>query len=392
MKARAVTLVAALVMAGCMLSRYAVAASGTHAEPFGASPQWQASQAVQADRQGRVYLLRSDTIEVYPVLKNGQLDKPIKLEAAGPLDGPMLDAAMGDGPGDWLIRMPTGLRWFVNGKEKTLPPLPWQPQSVGYLRGAPVVGVTPRPAPVNGILIIKKNEELPATAPAVLSLSGDRWSTLVEEAWPDKRDSASLLEGCARSILGDRTGKLWTARNYAYVLDRYSPAGRRLMQIVVEKGRVAHREEKDVGIPSEIPAADRAHFHPFLGVLKVADLTEGPDRRIYLAAQGGKGLELDRFDPVDSSLERVELGLQVPGFLSMAAGRDALYVAAPTGDHGRWRISWDELDQANWKRVPIEDGGSLGRAPETGSKAPTSTQPPAVKAKAASKPPTGSGD
>src|SRR5436853_1482271 len=103
MKARAVTLVAALV-AGCVVSRHAVAESGAHAEPFGASPQWQASQAVQVDRQGRVYLLRSDTIEVYPVLKNGQLDKPVKLEAAGPLDGPMLDAAMGDGPGDWLIR------------------------------------------------------------------------------------------------------------------------------------------------------------------------------------------------------------------------------------------------------------------------------------------------
>jgi hypothetical protein len=33
------------------------------------------------------------------------------------------------------------------------------------------------------------------------------------------------------------------------------------------------------------------------------------------------------------------------------AGRDAIYLAAWDGRKGRWRISWDTLQQAQWKDV-----------------------------------------
>ncbi|MFL6232330.1 MAG: hypothetical protein ACJ76N_04290, partial [Thermoanaerobaculia bacterium] len=92
----------------------------------------------------------------------------------------------------------------------------------------------------------------------------------------------------------------------------------------------------------------------FLAVQRISDLTEGPDHRIYLLVQGEKGVALDRYDPTEPSLERVQLGLDLTGNATMAAGRDALYLAAHSGDHGRWKVSWDDLDRARWKRVAVD--------------------------------------
>jgi hypothetical protein len=72
-------------------------------------------------------------------------------------------------------------------------------------------------------------------------------------------------------------------------------------------------------------------------------------------------LSIDRYDPAQGILERMDLGLEAPGYVSLAAGRDALYVAAPRGDQGRWRISWEDLDRADWKRVAVK-----GEAPPPG--------------------------
>ena len=323
-------------------------------ERFGNSLSWEATQTVQADRQGNVYLLRADTLEVYPVLKNGSLGKPSKLESASAFQAPVLKAAMGDGPGDWLLCLPLEVRWFAAGKEKPLPPLPWQPHAVTFLRGAPVVSVVARPAPLNGMVIRKVGEPPPASGPAVMTFDGERWSEVVKAAWPAMRDGGEILENTAHSVLGDREGKLWTSRDYAYVLDRYSAAGRRLLQVETVKGGLVHQQAKDVPVPPELPAADRAHFHPVLGVLQIADLTEGRDHRIYLAVQEGQNLALDRYDPTQETLERTDLGLSAPGYVSLAAGRDALYIAAPHGDQGRWRISWEDLDHATWKSMALK--------------------------------------
>ena len=346
---------AVLLLAGwCALA--AGGEPGIRIEPFGAAPGWQGPQKVQADGKGNIYLLRGETLEVYPVLKNGALGKPAKLESAHSLNGPVIDAAMGPGPGDWLLRLPLELRWFVGGKEKVLPPLPWRPWSVGYRRGTPIVAVLPQPAPVNGTVIRHVGGEPPATAPAVLELSGDRWSVLIEDARPAAGDTNAAVESCGRTILGDRQGKIWAARNYAYVLDRYSPAGRRLLRVEVDKGKVAHRDAKAATVPAEVRSADRKSFSPFLGVQKISDLAEGLDHRLYLLVQEAKGLALDRYDPAQSSLERVPLALDLTGNATLAAGRDGLYLAAHSGERGRWRISWEELERARWKKVTVDAG------------------------------------
>jgi hypothetical protein len=351
---------AALLLAGWLVLP-AAGETGVHAEPFGAAPGWQGPQKIQADAKGHVFLLRTDTLEVYPVGKGGVLGEPTKLEATTSINAPVLAAAMGSGPGDWLIRLPLEVRWFVGGKEKVLPPLPWKPWSVVYVRGTPVVAVLPQRAPVNGMEIRHVDEEVPSTSPAVMELSGDRWSVLVEDARPAQQDANSAVESCARTLAGDREGKLWTARLYAYVLDRYSPAGHRLLRVEVDKGKVDHRDAKTATVPAEVRKEDRMHFRPFLAVQRISDLTEGLDRRIYLLVQGEKGVALDRYDPIESSLERVELGLDLSGNVTLAAGHDALYLAAHSGDHGRWRISWDDLDRARWKKITVD--ADLPQAP-----------------------------
>jgi hypothetical protein len=352
------TLGALLLLGGWASIRAADNVKVIPVERFGASPAWQAPQKVQADAQGRVYLLRTDTLEVFPVGKAGALGNPTKLEAATPLNAPVLDAAMGPGgPGDWLLRLPLEVRWFVAGQEKSLPPLSWRPWGVGYLRTTPVVSVVPLPAPVNGIVVRHPGDEGPSRAPAVLELSGDRWSELVTEPWPAQRDANTLTESLARLLLGDRSGKLWAAHLYGYVLERYNSAGRSLSKLQVDQGRVEHVQANDVSVSAEVRPDDRPHFQPFLGVSKLTALAEGPDHRIYLLVQPGKGedsLHLDRYDPAQDTLERVTLGVQLTGRASLAAGREGLYLVGHGGDQGRWHVSWDRLDAADWKAVPVD--------------------------------------
>ncbi|MFY9823478.1 MAG: hypothetical protein WAM82_19005 [Thermoanaerobaculia bacterium] len=370
----ALLLVGSQVVAGADSEKKVVAV-----ERFGGAPSWTGPQKIQADGAGHVFLLRADTLEIYPLGKGGRLGEPTKLEAASPINEPVLDAAMGPGgPGDWLLRLPQEVHWFVEGKEKPLPPLSWRPWGVGYIRSTPVVSVLPLPAPVNGIVVRRQGQEGPAAAPVVMALDGDRWSPLVEVAWPEQRDTGSLTESCARLLLGDRAGKLWAARTYGYVLERYSAAGRPLSKVLVDKGKVEHKLAKEAAVPSEVREADRGRFRPFLGMFKISDLTEGLDHRIYLLVQAGKGdkgMYLDRYDPAQSLLERVTLGVQAEGMATLAAGRDGLYLVGHGGDQGRWRVSWELLDQAEWKPVLAEDDS----APPRPKAVPAAKQPPAAK-------------
>lgn len=158
-------------------------------------------------------------------------------------------------------------------------------------------------------------------------------------------------------MLGDRSGKLWAAHLYGYVLERYNSAGCSLSKLQVDQGRVERVQANDVSAPAEVRPDDRPHFQPFLGIAKLTALAEGPDHRIYLLVQPGKGedsLHLDRYDPAQDTLERVTLGVQLPGRASLAAGREGLYLVAHGGDQGRWHVSWDRLDAADWKAVPVD--------------------------------------
>jgi hypothetical protein len=333
------------------------------------APAWDASQFVAADRAGNVFFLRADTLDVHPLTRRDVWESPVRLKTAASAGGEVHDAALSPDGDSWLIRTARAVRLFESGKEKIVPPLSHKPFAAGFLRDAPLVALAPLPqSPV-------RDSKKVGAVPWLQRLDTDRWSTLLEHegivfAELVKKDNwvGEALENEPLSLTTDRQGRLWAARRYAYRVQRFSSAGRLLMEITVDKGKVRKKKEsKGVEVewsksgknptrnPTEAthsPGQEKATFYPFTAEEVIQDLTEGRDGRMYfLVALEDGGAALDRYDPVEVKLERAALSLKGKGWFSLASGRDALYLAAKEGRGGRWRISWEALEQAAWKEV-----------------------------------------
>src|SRR5262245_5543548 len=86
------------------------------------APRWAGSQFVQADRAGRVSVLRGDTLTVYPLTKGGTFGEPVKLQQTPGSESEMpLRAALSPMGDRWLVYSPFSVRLFVDGEEKSLP-------------------------------------------------------------------------------------------------------------------------------------------------------------------------------------------------------------------------------------------------------------------------------
>ena len=229
---------------------------------------------------------------------------------------------------------------------------------------------------------IREHETCPVTA--VLRRLGDRWSpvTTIKQVAVGKLMKGGGMNGAiaenAAYLTTDREGKLWVGRQYAYRVQRLSSTGRILSEITVDGGAV---QEKKAGTGVEIklhaadanpteatrsPRQEKGTFHAFTAEQVVLDLAIGSDGRLYLLIRlPNGGAALDRFDPGRAVLERVTLRLPASGTFTMAAGRDALYIAAFDGKDGRWKLSWGALEQAQWKPVDSAEiaGSAVAQSP-----------------------------
>lgn len=327
------------------------------------TPIWNGPQFVQADRAGNVFFFQGDTLEVHPLGKAG-FGKPVRLQSLQGNTGLVHGAVLNSAGDQWLVYADFSVRLFIDEKEKPLPALKWNPWGVAFQRDAPVVAVIPRP--------LDRIRDLPKTmdVPWLLKLGSDRWDPLTR---PKTQDVANLLktggmnEAIAEDAVflkDDREGKLWVAHQYSYHVQRLSPSGRLLLDITVDGGRVEKKQESK-GIEIKLHGAgenpteatrdarkETATYHPFTGVPVILSLTEGRDGRFYFLVRTKEGgSALDRYDPERVVLERLPLQLKVEGKFTMAAGRDAMYLAAWEGSEGRWRIPWETLEQAPWKVV-----------------------------------------
>jgi hypothetical protein len=327
---------------------------------------WSGPQFVQADRLGHVFFLRRDTLQVYPLLKSGALGEPSSLKTVSPENAKLATrAAMSPAGDQWLLVNPAYVGLFVRGEEKPLPPLEWAPWTVGFLRDTPVVAVIPRPTGPT------RDLSAPLDVPWFLKLSGERWSPLtriknvaIEHLLKTGGMNGAIAEN-AVFLKSDREGRLWAARQYAYRLQRFTPAGRELTRLTVNGGEVQDQPRESTGIEVKLHGADsnpteatrnpreeKGAFFRFSAQPAILDLTEGSDGQLYLLVRlADGGIALDRFDTGRMTLERAPLQLQAKGTFTIAAGRDALYIAAFQGKEGRWRVSWDTLAQATWKAV-----------------------------------------
>ncbi len=328
-------------------------------------PTWEAQQFVQADRTGNVYFLRADTLAVYPYTKERTFGEPVRLATSLDRTGAVYSVAMSPAGDRWLIQDARSARLFVDGKEQPVPPLPFKPWSVALLRDTPLVAVVP--LPIGGRSVDVQKIGAP---PWFLQLGRDRWEPMVTLKGPsvaellkDNKLNSSIAENAA-FMAGDRQGKLWVARQYAYHVERMTSSGHVLLDITVDGGRV-RKEQESKGIeiaprsPSDNPTdatrnprQEKSTYIPFTAPSVLEAMTEGRDGRMYFFVHTADGATaLDRYDPVRAVLERIPLSLKLKDRPSLAAGKDGLYLAAWSGQAGRWRLPWDLLDQARWRKV-----------------------------------------
>jgi hypothetical protein len=333
--------------------------------PVGEStPVWDGPQFVRANRAGRVFFFRGNTFEIYPVDKTGGFGDPVRLQSLDDNPGFVHGAVLNSAGDQWLVYADFSVRRFMDGKEKPLPAPGWNPWEVAFLRDTPVVAVIPRP--MDRIRNLPKTMEVPW----LLRLDSDRWNPMTKLR---TLDVAGLLKtgGMNKAIAedavflkDDREGRLWAARQYSYHVQRFSPGGRLLLDIAVDGGKVEKKAEGkgieiklhgDADNPSEATRDARketATYFPFTAEPVILGLTEGRDGRFYFLVRTKEGgAALDRYDPERVVLERLPLQLKTEGTFTMAAGRDAIYLAAWEGRKGRWRIPWETLEQAKWKAV-----------------------------------------
>lgn len=250
----------------------------------------------------------------------------------------------------------------ASGHLTRLPTLPWLPLSVGFLRGDPVVAVTPPR------LVAADRSDDPKAIPFLLSIGHDAWETEATEATlhaPD-RHFELLEELASRSarVLADGQGGLYLlARQYAYRIElrrlgRPTP----LEDLRLGKGEVILRG----GAESEQRLAEHVRrggmdmgggkvASAFRGVAAILALTHGPGGRLYLLLGPGVATDgqcvLDRIEWDARRVERVVLDRPCAGNQSMAAGRDGLYFASYDGQGDRFFLAWDALEVATWTPV-----------------------------------------
>src|SRR6185436_20164094 len=110
--------------------------------------------------------------------EGGDLGEPSKLEALGQLPSKVNAAALSPDGDVWVLSTNSGIRRFVDGKEKAVPALEWEHSGIGFWQGVPVVNIVPIP-----ILFDYLDHGRKGQIPRLVALDGDHWKVLLE--YPD---------------------------------------------------------------------------------------------------------------------------------------------------------------------------------------------------------------
>jgi hypothetical protein len=316
-----------------------------------ATLHWDGQQFIQADAQGNVFLLRSDPLEVYPLTKSHELGEPVRLEMTLTGSGFPIDAAMGP-DGSWAVNMGAEIHRFVEGREVPLPQLGpgLRPLLVGFLRGDLVTTVMTLPRRAGG-----GDHEVPL----LMRATDSSWSAELREARHTADDPGTERAQRTAMVLDAGEGRYFLARQYSYRIEL-----RRL-------GRDSALEELRLGDALVLKKYSAAESARLLGEAKAAAgsqaITLAPGHTVLLAVArrgatgplyallgagiSGEHCALDRIDWGEQRVERVPLNFPCKGRVSMAVGRDGLYLAEWNGRAGRFFLSWGDLDKAEWSVV-----------------------------------------
>lgn len=330
------------------------------------SLQWEQRQTVQADKEGRVFLLRDEVFELYQISAGGALIPKGRLlrDSAAPLKTPPIhDASMSLGGDAWLLfAFPNRLFLFQHGRVDTIE-APWM-ISTAILDGTePLVAVMPGEMNTTAPSILRLDK-----LPALQRWDGKRWDTLAEREFPREPPAGveriDFWKGEYKGFLALTSDRhLWMADQYAYRLRHFSVSRKLEDELVAEGGKVKWSERTEEEWTKAEEAAKKGGLKGWsrdrLSAMRaeevVRGMTVGRDGAVYLLIQTRKGLALDRFQPALQRLDRVLLpaGLDLgSGRITMAAGNQGLYLAGWAGRGGLWLIESTVLDTSDWRPVP----------------------------------------
>ncbi len=324
------------------------------------------SQFLGADTKGRVFLLYGDTLAVDQILPSGKLVSWRRPQGKEGSDAGVSDAALSPDGSVWLLASgPDDLSLLGGDELRPLPTPHWWVSSLTYTTDGPVLAVLPSWG--GGKDAASKPEwDKP---PFLLRFDGQAWQTLTEQ-------EGLILSGEAKApvmpsfeqtkgerdikLAAGRNGAFWAALQNAYLLKRYSKQGTVEESVALNGGRVEwkDRTEEDWKALEKVAQAagrtlNRSHRLKAAAVRVVRGLT-AKDNRVYQIIETPEGVALDRWDTQTEVLDRLLLDGVTPGprYVSLAAGRDGLYIAARGLGEPIWCLDWQRLDDAKWKAIP----------------------------------------
>jgi hypothetical protein len=339
-----------------------------------AHENWGTPQFLQADGKGRIFLLHGDNLEVDQLLPSGKIvvwRKPRGGNAPA-ATASVSDAVMNPDGSSWLLLNPSESDEvnLLHGDDlRQLPAPRWWVSAMAYTGDGPVLAVLP--VTVGGEDASTPSD--PATwnkPPLLLRLHDQTWQTLAEQEplnqhLKDSRDLHPKTMISPPQLKAERDtrlapglkGTLWVAQQNAYVLRRYSGFGTLEESVVVGGGKVQwkDRTEEDWKIMERSAGMklDRTNLLKTHAVRVVRGMT-AQDNRVYLVVETPQGLALDCWDAEAQALKRLLLAGIASDlrYLSLAAGRDGLYIAGRGLGEPIWRLDWQRLEGAKWKPVP----------------------------------------
>lgn len=360
---------------------------------------WSGSQFLQADKKGRLFLLRAATLDVYPLSSDGALGEAQHLSNGdSPASGDcsisgsvptvtgqclVLNAAMSRS-GDWVVQDGIRARIFRGHKEEPTEKPGIVISGLAFQDDDPVIAGYPNAVDY----ALARHEELP-DLPVLTRWSGGKWETLRSVAAP-KEGTLGIWEQQMLLLAGTADAHLWTGSLYQHRFREYSRTGKLLAQITVGDGsvrRAPNAEARQRAADEIARALSKEKLHVSITEMTGEPVTlamaEGTDGRMYFlvcdSGDGQAGVYLERYEAASDTVERLPIALSGSDRETMAAGKDGLYIAPMPAEQGVWVLSWDQLRDAKWEPVEarIGSGGGGGAPAKTADGVPTPRERPA---------------